>query len=68
MRVYFPNFVFTMIRSGVPRRPNQVVFRVPSMLNKLDIRAYLEGVYPGVKVDEVVTFNFLSNWEMAQTL
>lgn len=49
-----------MIRSGVPRKSNQVVFRVPSILNKLDIRAYLEGVYPGLKIDEIVTFNFLS--------
>ena len=37
-----------------------MVFRVPVMLNKIDIQTYLEGVYAGLRVREVVTFNFLS--------
>jgi ribosomal protein L23 len=60
MKVFFPNFTFTMVRSGVPRAANQVVFRVPKIMNKLDITSYLEGLYPGVKVDNVQIFNFLS--------
>lgn len=57
--VYFPNLIFTMVRSGVKRAPGEVVFRVPRFLNKLDIRAYIEGVYPGTRVSNVRIFNFL---------
>lgn len=57
-KLYFPNFIFTLVRSGKPRGPNQVVFRVPRILNKLDIQQYLEGLY-GVQVKDIKTFNFL---------
>lgn len=57
-KLYFPNFVFTLVRSGKPRDSKEVVFRVPRILNKLDIKQYLEGLY-GVKVAAVQTFNFL---------
>ena len=56
-RVYFPNAIFTMIRSGKERSPNCVVFRVPTMLNKFDIKQYLEKLY-SVKVLTVATANF----------
>lgn len=58
-KVYFPNFIFTLVRSGKSRAANQAVFRVPRILNKLDIKQYLEGLY-GVKVASVQTFNFLA--------
>lgn len=57
-KLYFPNFVFTMVRSGKRRAPNEVVFRVPRILNKLDIKQYLEKIY-GVRVMDVRTANFL---------
>lgn len=57
-KIYFPNFVFTLIRSGKERPPDQVVFRVPRILNKLDIRQYLEGLY-NVRVKNIHSFNFL---------
>lgn len=56
-RVYFPNIVFTMIRSGKERASNCVVFRVPTILNKFDIKQYLEKLY-SVKVLSVATANF----------
>lgn len=58
-KIWFPNIIFTMVRSGKERAPNEVVFRVPRFLNKLDIKQYLEGLY-GVKVANVRTVNFLS--------
>lgn len=57
-KVYFPNLVFTLVRSGKARQSNEVVFRVPRFLNKLDIKQYLEKLY-GVSVADVRTFNFL---------
>lgn len=56
-KVYFPNVVFTMIRSGKERAANCAVFRVPTMLNKYDIKQYLEKLY-SVKVLTVSTANF----------
>lgn len=58
-KVWFPNFVFTLVRSGKERAKNEVVFRVPRLLNKLDIQQYLEGLY-GVQVLGIRTVNFLS--------
>lgn len=58
-KLYFPNFVFTLVRSGKERTPNTAVFRVPRILNKLDIKQYLEGLY-GLKVNSIRTTNFLS--------
>lgn len=57
-KVYFPNLVFTMIRSGKARTPNTHVFRVPSFLNKMDVKNYLERIY-GVTVKSVSMANFL---------
>jgi len=57
-KLFFPNFVFTLVRSGKERTPNTAVFRVPRILNKLDIKQYLEGLY-GVEVTDVRTVNFL---------
>ena len=56
--VYFPNLLFTMVRSGKPRIRNQFVFRVPTFLHKYDIIQYFEGLY-GLKVKEIKTRNFL---------
>lgn len=57
-KLFLPNIVFTMIRSGKNRPANQVTFRVPLHLNKLDIKAYLEGLY-NVPVAHVETTIFL---------
>jgi ribosomal protein L23 len=48
-----------MIRSGKRRDPNEAVFRVPSFLNKLDIKQYLEKIYQ-LPVLRVHTVNFLA--------
>ncbi|KAJ9081466.1 mitochondrial 54S ribosomal protein YmL41 [Entomophthora muscae] len=53
--VYFPNFVFTMIRTTLP--PNQVAFRVPINLGKIDIRDFLTNLYK-VEVKDVRTMNY----------
>lgn len=58
-RFYFPNIIFTLIRSGKPRDPNEVVFRVPKVLNKMDIKQYLEKLY-NLPVSRVHTVNFLA--------
>jgi ribosomal protein L23 len=47
--VYFPNIVFTMIRTQLP--PNQVAFKVPIHLSKLDIQDYLTNIYKVKPVD-----------------
>lgn len=57
-KVYFPNLVFTMIRSGKTRTPNTHVFRIPSFLTKMDVKNYLERIY-GVAVKSVSMANFL---------
>lgn len=49
---FFPNIIFTMIRSHHP--PHQAVFRVPVHLNKIDIKNYLEAMYK-VNVTDVRT-------------
>lgn len=65
IKVYFPNFIFTMIRSAKRRDPNQVVFRVPSMLTKLDISQYLSKIY-NVNVTDVHTVNFVARESKAR--
>ncbi|KAI8052351.1 ribosomal protein L23/L15e core domain-containing protein, partial [Syncephalis plumigaleata] len=55
-RVYFPNLIFTFVRSNLP--PNQAVFRVEPHVNKLDVRDYLWHLY-GVRVLDVRTTVFL---------
>ena len=56
-RVYFPNFVFTLLRP-VKRAPNEVAFKVNKILTKYDIKNFLEKAY-GLKVLAVSTVNFL---------
>lgn len=58
--LYFPNLVFTMIRSAkeAGRRANEVCFRVPMIMNKLDIKNYLKSLY-GISVRNVETKIFL---------
>lgn len=46
-----------MIRSGKRGDPNQAVFRVPSMLTKIDISQYLSKIY-NLTVTDVHTVNF----------
>ena len=65
IKVYFPNFVFTLIRSGKRRDPNQAVFRVPSMLTKLDITQYLSKLY-NLTITDVHTVNFISRESKAR--
>ncbi|KAI9033291.1 ribosomal protein L23/L15e core domain-containing protein, partial [Hyaloraphidium curvatum] len=57
-KIFFPNIIFRMIRSPPGYLPNQVVFRVPPHVNKLDIRTYLERLY-GVTVTDVRTANYM---------
>jgi ribosomal protein L23 len=55
-KVYFPNIVFKLTRD--PKLPpNQVAFRVPPRLNKLDIRDYLTNIY-NINVVNVRTMNY----------
>jgi ribosomal protein L23 len=54
-KVYFPNIIFKIVRSNLP--PNQVAFRVPPHVNKLDVRDYLLHIY-GVRVTDVRTALF----------
>jgi len=51
--IVFPNAVFTMIRPGKPMPPNDVVFRVPLNMNKIQIKDYIEEIYkvPVVRVN-----------------
>ena len=55
-KVYFPRFVFTLLRTE-RRVKNQVVFKCPSVLNKFDIQQYLEKLY-GLRVLQVNTMNY----------
>ena len=65
IKVYFPNFVFTLIRSGKRRDPNQAVFRVPSVLTKIDITDYLSKLY-NLNVTDVHTVNFVARESKAR--
>lgn len=65
VKVYFPNFIFTLVRSGKRRDPNQAVFRVPSMLTKLDISQYLSKIY-NLNVTDVHTVNFVARESKAR--
>jgi ribosomal protein L23 len=62
-KVFFPSAVFTLIRSGIKRPANELTFRVPRYMTKLDIKAYLEGLY-GSKVTGVETTTFLGRLEL----
>ena len=65
IKVYFPNFVFTLIRSGKRRDPNQAIFRVPSILTKIDITQYLSKIY-NLNVTDVHTVNFVARESKAR--
>lgn len=54
-----------MIRSGKRRDPNQAVFRVPAILNKLDISQYLSKIY-NLNVTDVHTVNFIAHESKAR--
>jgi ribosomal protein L23 len=51
--VTLPNMIFKLIKPGKPLRENQVCFKVPLNVNKMQIRNYLEEIYKLdiVKVD-----------------
>jgi large subunit ribosomal protein L23 len=49
-----PLIVFRMIKTRDALPPNQVAFRVPLNINKIQIKHYLESLY-GVKVARVNT-------------
>jgi ribosomal protein L23 len=55
--IYFPNIIFKCVRSNLP--PNQVAFRVPTNLNKIDIQNYLTNIY-NVGVKDVRTMIYES--------
>jgi len=57
-QVYYPNYVFTMIRSTKDLGPNKTVFRVPMKMNKIMIANYLEEIYK-VNVTKVNTMVYL---------
>lgn len=52
--VTLPNMIFTMIRPGKPIPDNQVCFKVPLNVNKMQVKNYLEEIYK-VKVQKVNT-------------
>ncbi|OZJ03721.1 hypothetical protein BZG36_04154 [Bifiguratus adelaidae] len=55
-KVYLPNIIFKMVRTP-NLQPNQVAFRVPPNVNKLDITSYLTNIY-NVTVKDVRTMNY----------
>ncbi|CAG8453831.1 12050_t:CDS:1 [Acaulospora morrowiae] len=55
-KIYFPNIIFRLVRAP-NLASNQVAFRVPPKVNKLDIRDYLTHIYQ-VKVVDVRTMNY----------
>lgn len=56
---YFPNLIFTLVRSARARRPNEFVFRVPAFVNKFDIHQYLSKLY-GLDIVDIRTTNFVA--------
>lgn len=58
-KLFFPSTIFTLIRSGIKRPANVLTFRVPLHLTRPDIKSYLEGLYPPLKVESVQTTVFL---------
>src|SRR3954466_15843564 len=43
-KIYFPNIIFRLMRApSLP--PNKVAFRIPTKINKLDIKDYLTNIY-----------------------
>ncbi|KAI9184004.1 mitochondrial 54S ribosomal protein YmL41 [Blastocladiella emersonii ATCC 22665] len=56
-RIHLPNIVFQLVHTP-DLAANQVAFKVPQHINKLDIRQYLTKIY-GVEVSDVRTMNYL---------
>ncbi|PKC72029.1 hypothetical protein RhiirA1_412365, partial [Rhizophagus irregularis] len=43
-KIYLPNVIFRLMRTpSLP--PNKVAFRIPTNINKLDIKDYLTNIY-----------------------
>jgi large subunit ribosomal protein L23 len=55
-KVYFPRFVFTLLRTERKNR-NEVVFRCSPILNKFDIQQYLQKLY-GLKILNIETITY----------
>ncbi|ORX99157.1 hypothetical protein K493DRAFT_313311 [Basidiobolus meristosporus CBS 931.73] len=60
-QIFFPSVIFKVVRSNLP--PNQVAFRVPPKVNKLDIKDYLSHVYK-LDVVNVRTVNYEGKMKM----
>ena len=57
-KVYFPSFVMAILRPPPAFPRNRSIFKCSPLMNKYDIRNYLESIY-GVKVLEVNTIKYL---------
>ena len=55
-KVYFPNFVFTLLRTHKHIK-NQVAFKCSPILTKFDIQQYLQKLY-GLKILDIRTFTY----------
>nr|CAG8553883.1 10031_t:CDS:10 [Entrophospora candida] len=54
--IYFPSMIFKLIRTpSLP--PNQVAFKIPRSLNKLDIHSYLTKLYK-LDIVDIRTMNY----------
>lgn len=62
LRVALPNQVLKMYKPRGVGQPDQVHFRVPLKLNKLQVRHHLESLY-GVKVNSVNTVIYNGKWK-----
>ncbi|KAJ3054654.1 hypothetical protein HK097_001210 [Rhizophlyctis rosea] len=60
---YFPNFVVQLLRSNLP--PHQAAFRVPTFLNKIDIRSFLSQTY-NIQITDVRTMVYLGREYVAK--
>ena len=59
-KIYFPSFVVAMLRPPPNFPENKSIFKCPPIMNKYDIRNYLEGIYQ-VRVLEVNTVRYLGS-------
>lgn len=57
--VFFPNIVVSLVRTGLKEKEksNIVTFRIPSFMNKFDLKEYLLKIY-GLKCENMKIFNF----------
>ena len=57
--VFFPNIVVSMIKSESKlKSSNLITFRIPSFMNKYDIKEYFEKIY-GLNVLNIRIHNFI---------